>query len=127
MSRVRSGCVNPALRPITVRLFLVSLQRQKLYQFPLVMSFLSPRFVSYHGMIGLVCGYVVAVKQYHPDSVPFPPPTPPTLRVKVSQRLLLPFLFPLFFQLYLLYTPNSLLYLSFSISTFPSPPCSMSH
>ena len=41
------------------------------------------RFVCYHGMIGLVCGYVVAVKQLHPDSVPFPPPTPPTLRVKV--------------------------------------------
>lgn len=44
------------------------------------------RFVSYHGMIGLVCGYIVAVKQYHPDSVPFPPPTPPTLRVKVRER-----------------------------------------
>ncbi|CAI8048888.1 Transmembrane protein 115 [Geodia barretti] len=50
-----------------------------LYALSQSVSFL---FVSYHGMIGLVCGYVVAVKQYHPDSVPFPPPTPPTLRVK---------------------------------------------
>jgi hypothetical protein len=50
-----------------------------LYALSQSVSFL---FVYYHGMIGLVCGYVVAVKQYHPDSVPFPPPTPPTLRVK---------------------------------------------
>ena len=43
----------------------------------------SPRFVPYHGLIALACGYVVAVKQFHPDSVAFPPPAPPTLRVKV--------------------------------------------
>ena len=36
-------------------------------------------------MVALACGYVVAVKQFHPDSVPFPPPAPPTLRVKVQQ------------------------------------------
>ena len=27
---------------------------------------------------------MVAVKQFHPDSVAFPPPAPPTLRVKVA-------------------------------------------
>ena len=42
------------------------------------------RFVSYHGLVPLACGYVVAVKQFHPDSVAFPPPAPPTLRVKVG-------------------------------------------
>ena len=47
------------------------------------LSFSSPRFVPYHGLIALACGYVVAVKQFHPDSVAFPPPAPPTLRVKV--------------------------------------------
>lgn len=41
------------------------------------------RFLKIHGFIGLVCGYLVAVKQAHPDSVAFPPPAPPTLRVKV--------------------------------------------
>ena len=46
-------------------------------------SFSSSRFVPYHGFIALACGYVVAVKQFHPDSVAFPPPAPPTLRVKV--------------------------------------------
>ena len=34
--------------------------------------------------MALACGYVVAVKQFHPDSVAFPPPAPPTLRVKVA-------------------------------------------
>ena len=45
------------------------------------------RFVPYHGMVALACGYVVAVKQFHPDSVAFPPPAPPTLRVKVEKYL----------------------------------------
>ena len=36
-------------------------------------------------MVALACGYVVAVKQFHPDSVAFPPPAPPTLRVKVIE------------------------------------------
>ena len=31
----------------------------------------------------------MGVKQAHPDSVAFPPPAPPTLRVKVSALLLL--------------------------------------
>ena len=41
--------------------------------------------VPFHGMVALACGYVVAVKQFHPDSVAFPPPAPPTLRVKVHE------------------------------------------
>ncbi len=48
----------------------------------------TPRVVPYHGMVALACGYVVAVKQFHPDSVAFPPPAPPTLRVKVYTGLL---------------------------------------
>ena len=84
MSLVWSVCVDPSLRHFSVRLFPVG-PHQTLLQAPstVIFNYLPPRFVSYHGMIGLVCGYVVAVKQYHPDSVPFPPPTPPTLRVKV--------------------------------------------
>ena len=39
--------------------------------------------VPFHGLVALACGYVVAVKQFHPDSVAFLPPAPPTLRVKV--------------------------------------------
>lgn len=45
------------------------------------------RVVPYHGMVALACGYAVAVKQFHPDSVAFPPPAPPTLRVKVCINL----------------------------------------
>ena len=40
-------------------------------------------FSNFHGLVGLVCGYIVAVKQFYPDSTLSPPPVPPTLRVKV--------------------------------------------
>ena len=53
---------------------------------PLLLPPLLTRFVPFHGLVSLACGYVVAVKQFHPDSVAFPPPAPPTLRVKVCQR-----------------------------------------
>ncbi len=43
------------------------------------------RLVPFHGLVALACGYVVAVKQFHPDSVAFPPPAPPTFRVKVRK------------------------------------------
>ncbi|KAL5484584.1 hypothetical protein EMCRGX_G021110 [Ephydatia muelleri] len=39
-------------------------------------------FSNFHGLVGLVCGYIVAVKQFYPDSTLSPPPVPPTLRVK---------------------------------------------
>ena len=55
----------------------------KLYNHTTLKSFILYRFAHLHGFIGLVCGYLVAVKQAHPDSVAFPPPAPPTLRVMV--------------------------------------------
>lgn len=45
------------------------------------------RFSPFHGLAAIVCGYIVAVKQLHPDSVPLPPPAPPTLRVKVQFKM----------------------------------------
>lgn len=39
-------------------------------------------FSNFHGLVGVVCGYTVAVKQFYPDSTLSPPPAPPTLRVK---------------------------------------------
>ena len=45
------------------------------------------RLSPFHGLSALLCGYIVAVKQLHPDSVPLPPPAPPTLRVKVIKRV----------------------------------------
>lgn len=47
-----------------------------------VVQRLSILLVPFHGLVALACGYVVAVKQFHPDSVAFLPPAPPTLRVK---------------------------------------------
>lgn len=47
--------------------------------------------VPFHGMVALACGYVVSVKQFHPDSVTFPPPAPPTLRVKHLPLLIILF------------------------------------
>lgn len=93
--------VSPTVRCVSICFFFVSHVTGHHNRDPsLVWEFISCRFVSYHGMIGLVCGYVVAVKQYHPDSVPFPPPTPPTLRVKVSCHCQNghPLQFSLFFQ-----------------------------
>ncbi|XP_064395624.1 transmembrane protein 115-like [Halichondria panicea] len=45
--------------------------------------------VPFHGLVALACGYVVAVKQFHPDSVAFPPPAPPTFRVKHLSLLII--------------------------------------
>ena len=45
------------------------------------------RFAHIHGFIGLLCGYLVALKQAYPDSVAFPPPAPPTLRILVTIKL----------------------------------------